>query len=402
MSSVIVKNSDQAAQGSAGLQGHIPSLDGLRGLAILLVLAHHLRVMGRETIVDYWFVRAVGFGWCGVDLFFVLSGFLITGILLDSKGRHHYLRNFYGRRVLRILPLYYAVVFLSLVILPALNHPKITNFGRISGDEIWYWLHLCNFSIARAEMWRHGILDVCWSLAIEEQFYLVWPFVVLFLNRRWLIWACLLTIATALAFRVTLRLHGAAPIAIYVWPFCRMDALATGALIAVLARQQAAGVAGLLPIARVVAVISGATLLVLWATGENYQSVAFSTQTFGYSLLAVFFGAVLILAACVPNQGWFGRCLHSRFMRAFGKYSYALYLFHLPLRAVVRDTVYGRHQLLTAWGSQIPGQLLFYVIGITLAYAAAWLSWELYESHWLKLKKYFAYEATIPEPRSDY
>lgn len=374
--------------------GHIPTLDGLRGLAILLVLVLHLRVMDAACAVDKWFVRVADFGWCGVDLFFVLSGFLITGILLDTKSQLHYFRNFYFRRALRILPLYYAVVFLSLVLLPCFQHPKLANFGRIKGDEIWYWLHLCNFSIARAGMFRHGILDVCWSLAIEEQFYLVWPFIVIMCSRRGVIAVCLLLVAAALAIRVWLRIEGVEPIAVYVLPFCRMDELAMGGLVAALARELTGGLERLVPIARRIAAIAGVGLLAMWATGDNYNAKAVFTQTIGFSLLAFFFSAVLVLAACATPRSWLRHWLDNKWMISLGKYSYAIYLFHLPIRAVVRDAIYGPDKFVVFCGSMIPGQLIFYAVSGAFAFVAAWLSWHFYESRWLGLKKYFSYANT--------
>jgi peptidoglycan/LPS O-acetylase OafA/YrhL len=377
--------------------GHIATLDGLRGLAILLVLMFHLLVMDAVTPVDRLFTRVAEFGWCGVDLFFVLSGFLITGILLDTKSQPHYFRNFYVRRALRILPLYYAVVVLALVVLPLLPHPKVANFGRIAGDEIWYWLHLCNFSIAKAGAFRHGILDVCWSLAIEEQFYLLWPVVVLVCSRRFLVGVCVALALSALAFRLWLRLEGYSPIAVYVLPFCRMDGLAIGGLVATLARGLPQGVAGLVSTARPVAAMMGVMVLAMVATGDNYDWKAFATQTVGYSVLAIFFAAILVEAATASPHTSLGRWLGSSWMRAFGKYSYGIYLFHLPIRAFVRDVMYTPTQFATLFGSPLPGQVLFYGIAGGLAFVAAWLSWHLYESHWLALKKYVAY--AVPRSR---
>jgi peptidoglycan/LPS O-acetylase OafA/YrhL len=380
------------AEGGRNANGHIATLDGLRGLAILLVLMFHLFVMDAVAPVDRLFVRVAEFGWCGVDLFFVLSGFLITGILLDTKSQPHYFRNFYVRRALRILPLYYAVVVLALVILPLVPHPKAANFGRIKGDEIWYWMHLCNFSIAKAGAFRHGILDVCWSLAIEEQFYLLWPVIVLLCGRRFLVTVCVGVAVAALAIRLWLRLDGYSPIAVYVLPFCRMDGLAIGGLVAALVRGLSQGVAGLVPTARPVAAVMGLAVLGLVATGDNYDWRAFATQTVGYSALAIFFAAILILAAAAAPRTLLGRWLGSSWMRALGKYSYGLYLFHLPIRAFVRDAIYTPSQFATLWGSPLPGQLLFYIISGGLAFIAAWLSWHLYESRWLALKKYVAYQ----------
>src|SRR4051812_39004746 len=101
-------------------EGFIPALDGLRGIAILLVLFHHFTIYRPDRGLDKWLANIPAAGWIGVDVFFVLSGFLITGILLDARDRRHYFRNFYARRALRIFPLYYLVVFVGLILLPKL------------------------------------------------------------------------------------------------------------------------------------------------------------------------------------------------------------------------------------------------------------------------------------------
>src|SRR5438552_6539803 len=141
------------------LRGRVVALDGLRGIAILLVMMHHQTVQIGSTAVD----RFAGFwttgGWIGVDLFFVLSGFLITGILYDAKGKSHYFRNFYARRVLRIFPLYYAVLIVCVGLLPWIPHPKAAAFGRIAGDQGWYFIYLQNYVMAWRGTFRHGILD---------------------------------------------------------------------------------------------------------------------------------------------------------------------------------------------------------------------------------------------------
>lgn len=390
---------DEPAESAANwlprLGAHIPALDGLRGLAILLVLIRHQTVMSRSAgpALDEWFARIAEVGWSGVDLFFVLSGFLITGILCDSKQGPHYFRNFYIRRTLRIFPLYYAVVFFSLVILPNLPQgfvppEKTERFGSIRGDEIFYWLYLSNFSIAAAGEWRHGILDISWSLAIEEQFYILWPTVVFLLSRRSLMRLCGVLVALALAIRVGMTLSGANPIAIYVITPARMDELAIGAFIALAARGPG-GILGLVPAARWI-VAGTLPILVagfLWRGGLEHDDPL--VQTVGFTLLGLLFGALLVLSlAALPGSGR-ARLFQSSFMRSFGKYSYALYLFHLPLRALIRDTVYGKHQFLTLFGSQIPGQLVFYVAATALAFACALVSWHLLEKRFLRLKDSF-------------
>ena len=149
---------------------HSPALDGLRGLAILLVLALHLTIIKPVTAVDQAITSVLHAGWMGVDLFFVLSGFLITGILIDSRGSDRYFLTFYARRTLRIVPLYYLVVFVSFVVLP--HFP--TWYDRLVGPKMvlpeWeYWLFLSNIGISDRDRFLHGILGVSWSLSIEEQ-----------------------------------------------------------------------------------------------------------------------------------------------------------------------------------------------------------------------------------------
>src|SRR6478609_10902665 len=144
---------------NARVEKHVPALDGLRGVAILVVMLFHMAMVPPVgTMASVW-ASLAHFGGLGVDIFFVLSGFLITGILLDARGKLHYFRNFYARRMLRIFPLYYAVVFFSLVILPRAMPWTLAKFGTVNRDGVLYWFHLSNFAIARRGAFVHGILD---------------------------------------------------------------------------------------------------------------------------------------------------------------------------------------------------------------------------------------------------
>jgi peptidoglycan/LPS O-acetylase OafA/YrhL len=393
-----------------GEPAHVPALDGIRGLGIVLVMLFHMNQLLLRTRIDRAFVLLAEFGWIGVDLFFVLSGFLITGILLDAKGSAHYFRNFYVRRVLRIFPLYYAVLVISLFVLPHLLPPdKALRFGSIAGDELYYWLYLSNFSTAWAGQPRHGVLDVTWSLSIEEQFYLVWPVVVLLCTRPALKRIAVALMGLSLVVRIGLQLTtDLNAFSIYVLTPCHLDAIAMGALIAVLAREPL-GLAPLARPARLGAFLVGFAALALALIEAVLRPNVFGTgfspifNTFGFTLIAVAFGGLLISVLTAAPRSLLSRVFTSGLLRTFGKYSYGLYLIHLPLRAVIRDRLFGpsnrapRFFFPVLFGSELPGQLLFYALAGAASLAAAWLSFHLFEKQFLKLKRFFPTGA--PSPR---
>ena len=212
----------------------IPELDGVRALAILAVMALHA-VSGHPS--GNPIVGAIaGIGWCGVDLFFVLSGFLITGTLIDTKGTPRALINFYLRRVLRIFPLYYTALILYFFVIPA----AASLFGRLQHfqphEQIWYWSYLCNWSPSLGM--AHDQLAHFWSLSIEEQFYVVWPLLILTLSGRnsRLLCGALIVSAPCLRLALLLSTSNSGPL-LYRNTLCRVDALAVGALCAFLVRD---------------------------------------------------------------------------------------------------------------------------------------------------------------------
>ena len=319
----------------------VPALDGVRGLAILLVILGHTGVLTTT-------------GWVGVDLFFVLSGYLITGILVRARARPRYFRTFWARRVLRIAPPYVAYLVLILWLVPLWTHQ--------GNAQPWvYWLYLTNVWVARGGwVGVPHLLQHLWSVAVEEQFYLFWPFVVAFVEPKRLRAVCGAGIVVAIALRVLSVLLSPGSTAPYVLAPMRMDALLVGAWLALgppPSRLWPATVAG-----------TAAMTLVLVEGGETMW-----VYTAGFFLLAVASAGLLSASLSVPVLT---RVFSIRWLRAAGRYSYTAYLIHpILLVALLRIG-------LTA---VVPVT----VATLCLTFGLAWASWRLYEAPILSLNRFF-------------
>src|ERR1700722_17626132 len=244
---------------------HVPALDGIRGIAILLVIIYHfsvsLSILGFASPVLGFF----RFGWCGVDVFFALSGFLITGILLDTKSSSGYFRNFYVRRVLRIFPLYYGSLLVVFLLRFALPDAGIwgSHDGLVSpGSMLWPLLYLQNFAIALHGPSLTGVTTHYWSLAVEEHFYLAWPLLVWLATRRQIMLLALVTVICSIVARTLLYWHGADLDAIFGLTPLRMDGLAIGALASIAIRGRG-GVDAVVPWAWATLAVVGTLLVCL-------------------------------------------------------------------------------------------------------------------------------------------
>jgi peptidoglycan/LPS O-acetylase OafA/YrhL len=356
--------------------GRVTELDGLRGIAILLVLGFHFMVKtGPAYALDYLFQ----IGWSGVDLFFVLSGYLITGILLDSKGKPHYYRNFIIRRTLRIFPLYYAslliVAYLTFYPYPIRWHDFLH-----TGDGWWYLSYVGNIRSFLKNDWPGAaLLTPLWSLQVEEQFYLSFPFLVWAVKRGTLAKVLASSVAFALLLRIVLAITMPKYLlGTYMLMPCRMDALAMGGLIAIARREKPEWLTSRW-VRRGTAISAAIAVAICVIWGSNPWSTAM--RTLGYTSIDLTYTGLLVMLISSPTGTW-GKICRWRWLVWTGVVSYGLYLLHGPARVVVRQIVGPKLGIAEA------GSLEFLFL-MAVAISAAALSWWCFESPILKLKDRF-------------
>lgn len=361
-----------------GTRVHLKSLDGLRGLALLLVFYFHC---GPEKPIPILHEGA----WAGVDLFFVLSGFLITGILLDTRGHANYFKNFYARRALRIFPLYYGVLLVLLLLTPVLH-------TQWSAWEVTFPIYASNFGLHFADIGHHSHFDIqhFWSLAVEEQFYFLWPLVIsLVQDRRKLSYLCLGLMIVSPMLRTWIDFYS--PIRSpydfnYVMLPTRMDALLTGGLLAILVRSDKA--AYWLRYLRWSSWVWLALMIGMLGITHSAHPEDPLMNTVGLSLLALFF-ASLIAHALVP-AGLISRLFRWSWLRSIGKYSYGMYVYHELFRPSLYPVV---HLATVLLHSLSLGHIAFFFGWLLTVYSMAWLSYTFFESRFIHLKRYFPYAA---------
>jgi peptidoglycan/LPS O-acetylase OafA/YrhL len=349
----------------------IISLDGLRGIAASMVIAtHYLNGIERHTfgkaIAPY-----VGFGATGVDLFFVLSGFLLTGILLDRRHSPNYYSSFYLRRACRIFPLYYALLLAVICVVPLV--PSLAadrNFDWGAARIWWFFVYVQNYGMGAISGYMPRLLAPTWSLAVEEQFYALLPFTVRLLSRRALLAAAMLAWAGSLLLRVLIVQSGALPaLAASTWSICRLDSLAAGILIALLVRS------GVRVSSRAL-LAAALVLLGLCVVSGPWRSPLLEC----FSISAVSAGYGCLLLCCIQFPGHpVSAAVSLPVFRWLGKISYGTYLLHAPVRALA---LAGFHELSTR-GVPVPG-LLVTPVSLAATIALAYCSWIYYESRFIR------------------
>jgi len=365
-------------------EDHIPVLDGVRGLAVFMVFCFHVwlgAVKGTQLGAGLpFYSHIVQFGATGVDLFFVLSGFLITSILYKTREMPHFYRAFFARRVIRIFPLYYLCLVLYFLVTPL----GLRIFGRedlladpmFNAPAFLIWTYTTNWlPFFPGATPIPPILQHFWSLAVEEQFYVTWPWIVKKLKRQQLMILCLCLMAVSFALRQYFVSQGAGFLA-YKWTFCVMDDLAAGAFIGLAFRDGGDRKS----------VIKAAP----WFFGGAFLCLAFLPQpVFGWIEItgfAVLYASGIAIVIGLNEDALPARTLASKPLRFLGKHSYAMYLFHQPIICILARNGINADTINEKTGNALLAILALNGIILVLSVFSSWGIWHIFEKHFLKLK----------------
>lgn len=354
---------------SAGEKIYYPGLDALRGIAILSVLLYHY----------FSFFRV---GWMGVDLFFVLSGFLITNILIRAKKSNHYFRNFFARRILRIFPLYFSVLIIFFLAAPLFFTQKDPNstYNYYIENQFWFWAFFENWLFIFKGRPPEPYLIHFWSLAVEEQFYLVWPLLIYSIKELTTLRKILLAILfVALLLRcifwyIPTTMHQFN----YYGTLTRIDTLSAGALLAVLINKGKT-------ISKIWISIFFAAFGILcvasWMFYKNFDHYNGAFATWGYTAIALFFMGLCYIA--VNEKLWIAQWT---FLKFAGRISFGLYVFHLPVFMVLSSVLNPYFQV---HFSNDLAQVLVAFVSLAVTFMVSYFSYKWFELPILKMKSKF-------------
>jgi peptidoglycan/LPS O-acetylase OafA/YrhL len=357
------------------VRSHYPALDGLRGVAILLVVLFH----------NFGFIPFFSYGWLGVDLFFVLSGFLITNILLDTLNSPNYLRDFYARRVLRIFPLYYLCLLLFLILFPLCGF-YTQELKFYTSNQWWFWAYMQNWLFAFHLPGNANMLNHFWTLGTEEQFYIAWPLLILLIRKpKTLLYFLIFLLTAVMVTRYMVWFAGSKDLNyINLYTFTRIDGICIGSMVALLyrvnknffSRNTIVILAGLV-------VFNMAFFLLDLTHQYSYPYFAFV----GYPTFSIIFG-LLLNAAIHKKPRLITLLLSLRPLRFLGKISYGFYIFHWPVFLITNHSFYIFFQQSLNLSDGIC-RLLAPVTSTFLAILISTASYYGFEIRFLKLKEKF-------------
>lgn len=366
----------------SGASRRVPELDGLRGVAILLVIVSHYfidTVVARRGTALFYVLQTGRLAWSGVDLFFVLSGFLIGGILLDVRKSARYFQVFYSRRFCRIVPIYMAMCVVWWIATQSTSiRPSVTLAEVFPHPSSWwpYVTYTQNFWMAYAGGMGVGWATITWSLAVEEQFYLTMPAVIRYVNERGLpillgLGILLAVFLRVLLFRVLPRAQGAA--ATFALMPCRADSLLLGVLAAWLVRRQSVwaylSTHSHVLLRAFIVLAGGFVYLTVRAPLRSGWPIA----SVGYTWLALLYLCIL-LTAVAQTESILARALRSRVLAWFGLVSYGSYLIHTAVLGLTFGFL--RHHSPRITGL---GDLLVTMFAVVLTFVIAQISWSFFE-----------------------
>jgi peptidoglycan/LPS O-acetylase OafA/YrhL len=335
---------------------YLPALDGLRGMAVLLVVLFHCFTLP--------------FGWVGVNLFFVLSGFLITRILLERQAQADYFTRFYRNRVLRIFPLYFTVIVFYFIIQYLLYGANMPH------SPLYFLFFLQNFLYAKTGFTHTTALQHTWSLAIEEQFYLFFPLIVYFFKKN-LGFFIGITLFLVLIIRFFYAFHADWCTA-YIATQCRIDGLLIGAGLAYFKIENR-------PNKQILAYISGLLLFIIVVLSIFFKGKGLVSNGISYTLIDL--AAAYLVFECTkkpssnePNTP-FQRLFNNSFLRFLGKYSYGLYVYHWLVYSTFRL------HLRPFFPPVLWAKVSVSLLAVALSMLLALLSYHFLEKPFLNLKK---------------
>jgi peptidoglycan/LPS O-acetylase OafA/YrhL len=381
-------------------KSRIPELDGVRGVASLIVVGVHFFEIPQTS--GAWLPKLSGailsFGWSGVDLFFVLSGFLIGGILIDNRYAPNYFRTFYVRRICRIFPLYFLWLALYYFIQSFLGYSPFRG-GGFHLPKWGYLFFLQNFYTTGLNNFDSNWMGPTWSLAIEEQFYLLLPLVLWFAIPRKPVRVLVVLIALVPITRILIFLYS--NLYIKVLLPCRADSLLIGVLCAYLVRQKPArewlanNVRALYALLFVLSVGLGYLISIGYGYTANKVISSFEVSSYGFTLVALFYACVMVIGV-VDKTTIIARVLRIPLLRHFGSIAYGMYLIHSAIRAILLGWILGAE----GGDSTALARNLVSVLAFFVTWFIALMSWRYFEQPIVRWGHSFRYgpdkAGTIP------